>query len=105
MFDTARAVIKSMNPKYDHVSNDCHHFFRSLADIICVSQPSWHFDELNGRFSIPLSHLPSGNARMAEKLDSYTTGVSDDSQEVETVMEVSGVATKAENVADADTSE
>ena len=105
MFDTARAVIKSMNPKYDHVSNNCHHFFRSLADIICVSQPSWHFDELDGRFSIPLLYLPSGNAGMAEILDSYTTGVSDDSQEVETVMEVSGAATKAENVVDADISE
>jgi len=92
MFDSARAVIKSMNPKYDHVSNNCHHFFRSLADIICVSQPSWHFDELDGRFSIPLSHLPSGNAGMAEILDSYTTGVS-------------GAATKAENVVDADISE
>lgn len=42
---------------------------------------------------------------MAEILDSYTTGVSDDSQEVETVMEVSGAATKAENVVDADISE
>ena len=105
MFDSACTVIKSINPKYNHVSNNCHHFFRSLADIICVSQPSWHFDELDDHFSILLSHLPSGNAGMAEILDSYTTGVSDDFQKVETVMEVSGVAMKAENIVDTDISE
>lgn len=42
---------------------------------------------------------------MAEILDSYTTGVSDNFQKVETVMEVSGVAMKAENIVDTDISE